>query len=256
MILTEKLDALIEQRGINKNKLAKMADIPYSTIDGLYKKGYENMRYPTLKKLSDFFGVTMEFLGNDSLGFDDAPTNKKSALTDRAQKVAKQYDGMDAHGQEAVDGILNIEVARMEHEKGEKKPDNSIVATLPMWTISDYETTTLPLLSQSRSAGFGDFSDDDTTEDCTVRLTDTTRRADYLIKVNGDSMEPDYPDGCTVAVKHQESVNAGEVGVFISSGNSYIKRCRENCLESINPNYEYVVPDENTICRGLVLGVI
>lgn len=49
MKLTEKLDLLMAEKGINKAELAREADIPYTTITSLYDKGYENVKLSTLK---------------------------------------------------------------------------------------------------------------------------------------------------------------------------------------------------------------
>ena len=58
----KKLDALMEAKGINKNVLAKESGIPYTTIDGFYKKGYDNIKLSTLNKLCAYFGVSLDYL--------------------------------------------------------------------------------------------------------------------------------------------------------------------------------------------------
>jgi len=63
--MIEKIKTLMNERGLNKADVSKGAEIPYTTIDGLFKKGYENTRYPTLRKLSVFFDVSMEYLITD-----------------------------------------------------------------------------------------------------------------------------------------------------------------------------------------------
>ena len=65
MTLLEKIDYLSKNRNLNKRQLSVQSGIPYSTIDGLYKVGYENMRLPTFRTLCDFFGVTMESMAYD-----------------------------------------------------------------------------------------------------------------------------------------------------------------------------------------------
>lgn len=65
MTMTDKLDLLMEERGINKSRLARQAGIPYMTIVNFYEKGTENVKRSTLLKLSRFFGVTVDFLAVD-----------------------------------------------------------------------------------------------------------------------------------------------------------------------------------------------
>ena len=61
MDFLEKLDYLMEENHLNKNTLSKACNIPYTTIDGWYKKGYEGLKLTSLKKLSGFFGVPLDF---------------------------------------------------------------------------------------------------------------------------------------------------------------------------------------------------
>lgn len=72
MSFTDKLDALMAQKGINKSTLSKEAGIPYTTIAGFYTKGTENTKLSTLRKLSMYFGCTIDFLADDEN--DDTPT--------------------------------------------------------------------------------------------------------------------------------------------------------------------------------------
>ena len=62
MSLTEKLDTIMSEKKINKSELANGSGVPYTTIVGLYKKGYENVKLSTLKKLSDFLGCSIDYL--------------------------------------------------------------------------------------------------------------------------------------------------------------------------------------------------
>lgn len=65
MSFTEKLDALMEERGINKSILSKESGIPYTTIAGFYTKGTDNVKLSTLRKLSSYFGCSIDYLADD-----------------------------------------------------------------------------------------------------------------------------------------------------------------------------------------------
>ena len=67
MGLTDKLDLLMKERNINKSILARESGIPYTTIDGFYKKGSENAKLSTLKKLCSYFGCSLDFLADDEV---------------------------------------------------------------------------------------------------------------------------------------------------------------------------------------------
>ena len=72
MGLTDKLDLLMKERNINKADLARESGVPYTTIDGFYKKGSENAKLSTLKKLCTYFNCTWDYLADDDVG--DQPT--------------------------------------------------------------------------------------------------------------------------------------------------------------------------------------
>lgn len=72
MGLTDKLDLLMKERNINKADLARESGVPYTTIDGFYKKGSENAKLSTLKKLCTYFNCTLDYLANDTVN--DQPT--------------------------------------------------------------------------------------------------------------------------------------------------------------------------------------
>lgn len=82
MGLTDKLDILMKERKINKAELARESGIPYTTIDGFYKKGSENAKLSTLKKLCSYFNCSLDYLADDAIANDDQP-----------QTIAAHFDG-------------------------------------------------------------------------------------------------------------------------------------------------------------------
>lgn len=65
MTLLDKLDRLMEKRGLNKHTLSHQSGVPYTTIVGLYERGYEHVRLSTLNKLCSFFNVPLDYLAFD-----------------------------------------------------------------------------------------------------------------------------------------------------------------------------------------------
>lgn len=82
--------------------------------------------------------------------------------------------------------------------------------------------------------------------------------SDFVIHVNGTSMEPVYPDGCFVAVSSTREITFGQVGIFIVNGESYIKQYQPDGLVSFNHHFKTIrVPDGTGIrCCGVVMGVL
>ena len=65
MTLTEKLDLLLEEKGLNKSQLSAQSGLPYTTIVSLYEKGAENAKRTTLLSLARFFNVSLDYLADD-----------------------------------------------------------------------------------------------------------------------------------------------------------------------------------------------
>ena len=58
----ETLDNLMQSHGLNKNSFSRQSGIAYTTIDGFYKKGYENAKLSTLRQIAEFFHVSLDYL--------------------------------------------------------------------------------------------------------------------------------------------------------------------------------------------------
>ena len=67
MSFTDKLDALMAEKGINKSILSKESGIPYTTIARFYTKGTDNVKLSTLKKLSAYFDCSIDFLADEEV---------------------------------------------------------------------------------------------------------------------------------------------------------------------------------------------
>ncbi len=110
------------------------------------------------------------------------------------------------------------------------------------------------------SAAAGPFSYLEETHGDTVYLVsdDKTERADEIIRVSGDSMEPAFYDGDQVLIQHTDRLREGEIGIFINGDAGYIKEYRRDGLYSFNRRYAPIRFSENDSvrCIGRVLGVL
>ncbi len=77
------------------------------------------------------------------------------------------------------------------------------------------------------SAGTGQFLDDDSFELLDFPATQIPPRAEFGIRIAGDSMEPYYTDGQIVWVEQCHRLKPGEVGIFMLDGDGYIKQYHE-----------------------------
>ena len=96
---------------------------------------------------------------------------------------------------------------------------------------------TLPLFDLPVSAGVGVTLDVDSAEEITVRDNTRTREADYALRISGNSMEPRYRDGDILLVQETDTLEFGELGIFILDGSGFFKVFGGDRLYSLNPEY-------------------
>ena len=73
------------------------------------------------------------------------------------------------------------------------------------------------------SAGTGSWLEDQDFEIRSFPAAEIPSRADFGMRIRGDSMEPEYHDGQYVWVEQCTELSPDEVGIFIYDGESYIK---------------------------------
>lgn len=109
-------------------------------------------------------------------------------------------------------------------------------------------TRTIRLFNIAASAGTGEFLDSDDYEEITVG-NEVPANSDFGIRINGDSMEPQFVNGQVVWVERTQELSNGEIGIFFLDGNAYCKKLRitemGTYLVSLNPKYEPIPVTEN-----------
>ena len=96
MTLLEKLDLLKKRTGDTNASLARNAGIPNTTIDGLYKKGYSNMKLSTVQALANYFDVSVDYLTKDSMDVDTVKCNEPVFVDELSEKEKRFIDAFTA----------------------------------------------------------------------------------------------------------------------------------------------------------------
>lgn len=93
-----------------------------------------------------------------------------------------------------------------------------------------------------------------------VRISREACRSDDVFPVNGQSMEPDYPDGSMVFVERVDAsdLEYGDIIACVVAGTPYVKIYEKDGLHSINPKYSVieVTDDDNMRLIGRVVGLV
>lgn len=207
------------------------------------------------------YGVNREWLENGTGEmFDESSPSvvdmlvEKYNLSDTAKKVLDVYVNLDDSDKDAIDRF----VQKIVDANSSTKNATSISSAMQQYDMTQREI--IVSIKKSRyltSAGIGyDLNDSDAWERVNVMDCSAARRSDFIVEIDGDSMEPTYCNGENVFVKATPDVEIGKIGIFIVDGKGYIKERGIDCLISHNKNYHPIMLEgtENR-CVGAVLGV-
>lgn len=243
-MIGDTLKRLRTKKGLTSEELCSKIGIKGGSYRN-YERNDRKPDYDTLVKLADFYGVSTDSL----LGRPTAqpPTDALERLfTEKSfsaleEELLRKYMELPHEARQAVVRFINDATAKALQRKNGTAPQKLLVMKRSLHKVS---------------AGTGyDLNDSDAWETVTVKDTDDSRKADFLLEIEGDSMETTFHDGETVCVQQTPCVEVGEIGVFWVDGCGYIKELGNGCLISHNSSYD-PIPLQGTEnrCIGRVLG--
>lgn len=162
----------------------------------------------------------------------------------KARGHMEKYLSLDSFGRKVVDTVTDIEFDRITHqnELGQK-----------------VETEDMILFDMPVSAGDGALlGDEGSCRHVPVHSNTYTRRADFMLRVTGHSMQPRFFDGDLILVQEQPDVDFGDIGVWVVNGYGFVKQKDDDYLRSLNPKYPDIHFSEwdDYRCRGKVIGTL
>lgn len=213
-------------------KFSEKAEIPYSTIRNIFSRGFESLSAGVAVEICKKLNIDMESIMDGSLSVrpnsqkteawenhvnaqNNAATTKgkKTAplYSSEAAKIAKDYDSLDHWGKAAVRSVADTELARMQDE-----------VRFLAETSMEPEPKVVNLFTDPSAAGPALGITGQSCEPYTL-TPDDPQGAAYAVRVQGDSMEPDFPDGSIAFVNHDQ-MRDGDIGVFCVDGATVIKQ--------------------------------
>lgn len=251
MTFGERLTQLRKENGYStRNEFADALGIPNTTLRN-YETNAREPGHTFLKQISEFFNVSVDYL---LCLTDDKEVLNSFRLRSAEQLLIEKYRSLDSFGQETVSITLDRECKRVEclQEKDKRisyLEENPIIVEKEKSTIVRLYT----YMHKIASAGNGFYFDDIPTDTIEAPYLPG---ADFIIGVNGDSMEPTYKDGDLVYVEKRQIIETGEIGVFILNNECFIKEAGEEGLISHNKKYDVIPGSESIQCVGKVLGKV
>ena len=262
------LISAMENAGVSQVQLAERLGISKGTVNN-WARGNNSPDVDMVPKICNVLGISiLDIYSPAHVEKKEVmiPEKKATSITDAAIKLAKDYDSLDTHGKRVVRAVTDEEKSRMEQEaaaarwrSGKQKQLMRFLRQKRRETEAADEPANVqrfpvPYYLQASSAGYGEWAESGYAEEI-----DLVKRppfgTSFIVPVNGDSMEPTYPDGCKVFVRRQTEIRVGEVGIFFMDGKQWIKELGEGELISHNPAYPTRRMTDDICCQGLVLGI-
>lgn len=192
-----------------------------------WKKG-GNPSADILMKLADELNCTTDML----LG-----RNKKSPsteLTDDEQELLHLYKKLSEKNQGCVlERARTLQELELENKK--------------RITVTKLRRKYIDIANIAAGAGISvPFTEDDSFTQYSFPEDDIPENADCGIPINGNSMEPEYPDGCIVWVNRTAPVRFGDTVIAIVNGEPYCKIYMQDGLYSFNTDYEPIKISDDT----------
>ncbi len=198
-------------------------------------------------KLSNFVAICEALnCSLDYIMYGIEENSNNYTLSDDEIDMIERFRTLDARGRDTVLAILEKEerfssgeviVAPKRARILSPEPLRARLAAAYESSDNGFGKRTLPLFDLPVSAGVGITLDVDTADEITVSDNVRTREADFALRISGNSMEPRYRDGDILLVQETDTVEFGELGIFILDGNGFFKVFGGDRLFSLNPEY-------------------
>ena len=199
-----------ERIGLTQKELGQLCGVTASAITN-YENETSHPKEPVMYKLMDVLNVDANFLFQDVANIG----NDRNDVTLAEYAHIQKYRALDGHGKRLIDLVLDEETSRV------------LAASEPQTVQDEPEkprTKVIPLLGASFAAGPGEPDFGNPWSDYEVPANS---RAQFAIRITGDSMEPYLKDG-SIAKGINKRPENGEVGAFVLNGEFL---CKQYCTD-------------------------
>ena len=176
-------------------------------------------------------------------------TKKAPLYSSEAMDIARRYSDLDIYGKDTIRAVMETEENRIK-EQTELDAPPAAPKIIPLFWSASAAGIASPILGEV-------FDNYELKEE-------DPQGAMFAIKVQGDSMEPYFPDG-SIAFCNKDPLQDGDIGVFVVDTGSVIKQYHYDrfmgmtYLFSLNRNRsdaDVVIPrstGQTLVCQGRVI---
>ena len=254
MEIYEILSQLMKDRKLKVAEVSRLCDLPDGTVRGIIKRKQKDIALKVALKLSKGLGVSIEYL-NGMSEHEKSPKELRQEKFNQYEHIIDKYHFISTHspdGISVIDMVLDREhsIAKKLKEQGERiqKADMEISTEFIPMRIINY-------FFHLASSGTGQIIfDAPPTKRIEIPDIPDYQKVDYAIGVNGNSMEPLFHDGDMLLIEMTEDITIGDIGIFRTNNECYVKTLGETELISLNPNAKNIPLNESAGCMGKVIG--
>ena len=251
------------EKKITNEKLSELTGIPLSTVSKILAGISDSPKLSNMVLIARALDCTLDYIvsGNPQ-------NNNNYTLTDKEIEFIETYRQLDFYGKDLVETVAQKELDRIgviserasaampvsEQASGEVK--TARILSAPKNFSYDFAKKSILLYNLPVSAGPGVYLDDTMAEEINIPQNEKTDSVSFALRISGNSMEPKYHDGDIVLVEDTESVDVGELGIFVLDGNGYFKKYGGDRLISLNEEYGDILLRDyvEAVCCGRVVG--
>ena len=253
----DRIKQLKTEKKMTNDQLAELTGIPLGTLSKILAGISDSPKLVNIVAIADALGVSLDYLISGN------PENTNNyTLSQQEIRLVESYRQLDDHGRELIVLVLDKEKERVLGSDAPAEVERSArVLTQPPARVSTAALAGLgkrviKLYDMSVSAGVGIDLDEETATDLRIPDNAKTQDADYALRISGNSMEPKFHHGDILLVQSCDTIEVGELGIFILDGAGYFKKFDGDRLLSLNPIYAPIpLRDFTDIqCAGRVIG--
>jgi len=244
------------ERKITNERLSELTGIPLGTLSKILAGISDSPKLANIVAIADALGCTLDYIVSGI-----TENNNNYTLLPEEIELIEDIRELDPHSLELVKMVVSKELERGTQSVKERPTvviSKSDVSKKMGYTGTSggFSRRNIPVYQMPVSAGPGVYIDDSTTEEISIPDNEKTATCDFALRVSGNSMEPIYHNGDLILIEDCDSVEVGELGIFVLDGDGYFKKFGGDRLISLNPEYADILirSFSEAVCCGRVIG--
>ena len=244
------------ERKITNERLSELTGIPLGTLSKILAGISDSPKLANIVAIADALGCTLDYIVSGI-----TENNNNYTLLPEEIELIEDIRELDPHSLELVKMVVSKELERGMQSAKERPTvviSKSDVSKKMGYTGTSggFSRRNIPVYQMPVSAGPGVYIDDSTTEEISIPDNEKTATCDFALRVSGNSMEPIYHNGDLILIEDCDSVEVGELGIFVLDGDGYFKKFGGDRLISLNPEYADILirSFSEAVCCGRVIG--